>query len=195
MKRAIAIVALAWVAHLSLPPMPRAQEMSQEEMAAWMATTSPNEHHEVLSPLVGSWSHDLTFWQTPDAEPTKMTATSESRWVMGGRYVQSDYTGDFMGMPFEGRDMIGYDNLKKKYFSVWIDNMSTGPMDSWGAYDPETKTLTLEGTSIDPMSGATIEMKSTMTFLDDGTIHYESWMDGPDSEAFKHMEIHSTKTG
>lgn len=195
MKRAIAILAFAWAAHFALPAAPMAQEMDDEQMRAWMAAASPNENHEVLSPLVGSWSHDLTFWQTPEAEPMKMSATSEARWVMDGRYVQADYTGEFMGMPFQGRDMIGYDNLRQKYFSVWIDNHSTGPMDAWGTYDPATKTLTLEGTSIDPMTGATIESRSTLEFLDDGSVHYESHMKGADGEMFKHMEIHSTKTG
>lgn len=195
MKRAIAILFFAWAAHFALPPAPMAQEMSEEQMQAWMAAVSPNENHEALNPLVGAWSHDLTFWQAPGHEPMKMTATSEAKWVMDGRYVQADYTGDMMGMPFQGRDMIGYDNARKKYFSVWLDNMSTGPMDAWGTYDPDTKTLTLEGSSIDPMTGATIESKSTLKMIDDGSLHYESHVKGADGEMFKNMEIHSTKTG
>lgn len=195
MKRAIALLAFAWVVQLALPAAPMAQEMTEDQMQAWMAAMSPNENHQALEPLVGSWSHELTFWQTPDAEPTTMTATSESRWVMDGRYVQSDYTGDFMGMPFKGRDMIGYDNLKKKYFSVWVDNMSTGPMEAWGTYDAEAKALSLEGSAIDPMSGKELQSKSTLKVLDDGSLHYEAFMEGDDGEMFKHMEIHSTKTG
>ncbi len=195
MKRAIAFLAFAWLAHLALPPAPLAQEMTEEQMQAWMAATSPNENHEALEPLVGSWSHDLTFWQAPGAAPMKMTATSEAKWVMDGRYVQADYSGDMMGMPFTGRDVIGYDNTKEKYFSVWIDNMSTGPMEAWGTYDAEAKTLSLEGDVVDPMTGKELESKSTLKVLDDGSLHYESFMEGEDGEMFKHMEIHSTKTG
>lgn len=195
MKRAIAGLAFAWVALVALPATPMAQEMTEEQMQEWMSAISPNENHEVLQPLVGGWSHELTFWQRPGAEPMTMTATSEASWVMDGRYVQADYTGDFMGMPFRGRDMIGYDNGKGKYFSVWVDNMSTGPMDAWGTYDAETRTLTLEGSSVDPVSGGEIEQKSTLKILEDGSLLYESFMDAGDGEMFKHMEIRSTKTG
>lgn len=195
MKRAIAIVALAWVAHLALPPAPRAQEMTEEQMQAWMEAVSPNEHHAALEPLAGTWTHELTMWQAPGAEPMRMTASSEAKWIMGGRYLQADYTGSFMGMPFQGRDMIGYDNTKGEYFSVWVDNMSTGPMESWGSWDPATKTLTLEGTMTDPMSGEELDSKSTVTILEDGSQRYEAWTEGPDGEMFKSMEIRSKKTG
>ena len=195
MKRTILVLALAWAAHAALPATPMAQEMGEEQMQAWMKAVSPNENHAALEPLVGSWSHDITFWQSPDGEPMKMTATSEAKWIMDGRYVQADYTGSFMGMPFTGRETTGYDNAGEEYVSVWIDNMSTAPMISTGTYDPETKTLTLSGTSVDPMSGEEIEQESTVKVLDDGSLHYESYMLGPDGERFKHMEIHVTKAG
>ncbi|MDX1661169.1 MAG: DUF1579 domain-containing protein [Gemmatimonadota bacterium] len=195
MKRTIVTLLVAWAFHAGLPAAPMAQEMSEEQMQAWMEAVSPNEHHAALDPLTGSWSHDLTFWQAPDAEPMTMTATSEAKWIMGGRYVVSDYTGEFMGMPFEGRDLIGYDNAKEKYFSVWIDNMSTGPLQTWGTYDADTRILTFEGTTVDPMSGEEIRQKSTVKILDDGRLLYESYMPGPDGEMYRHMEIHSTKTG
>lgn len=195
MKRAIAILALAVAAHVALPPISTAQEMTEEQMQAWMTAVSPNENHVALEPLVGTWSHEMTLWQAPGAEPMSMTATSEAKWAMDGRYVQADYTGSMMGMPFKGRDMIGYDNLKEKYFSVWIDNVSTGPMTAWGSWDAESKTLTLEGKAMDPMTGEEVDSKSTVKFLEDGSTIYEEYMPGPDGEMFKHMEIRSTKTG
>lgn len=194
MKRAIAILAFGVAAHLALPPISTAQEMSEADMQAWMAAVSPNENHAALEPLAGSWTHDLTFWQAPDAPPMTMTATSEAKWVMDGRYVQADYTGEMMGMPFTGRDMIGYDNQREQYFSVWVDNMSTGPMTMWGSFDESTRTLTLEGTVMDPMSGEETRQRATVRILEDGSTHYEAFMPGPDGEMFKHMEIHSTKT-
>ena len=45
-------------------------------------------------------------------------------------------------MPFEGMGIVGYDNLLKKFVSVWIDNMGTGLMPGTGTYDAATKTYT-----------------------------------------------------
>lgn len=33
--------------------------------------------------------------------------------IFGGRYQLSNYKGNFMGMPFEGMSIMGYDNAKK----------------------------------------------------------------------------------
>lgn len=190
MKRAalaMAVVIAAW----GTEPVPaRAQEATPEEMAAWMEATSPGEHHAALEPLIGRWDHTVTIWMEPGAEPMEMSATSEARWILGDRYVVQEYEGTFAGMPFHGRDLVGYDNLEEKYFSIWIDNHSTGPMVTWGTYDAETRTLTMEGTYSDPMTGRTGVATRTVTrFADDGTVVYESYGPGPDGEMIKVMEV------
>ena len=67
-------------------------------------------------------------WMAPGADPMVMDGTSENRWVMGGRYLEQRFNGNFMGMPFEGIGYTGYDNVKKQYWGTWMDNMSTGMM-------------------------------------------------------------------
>ena len=70
---------------------------------------------------------------------------------MGGRYVMMDVTGKMQmpgedgkmkDMQFKGMGVEGYDNVKKKFVSSWIDNMGTGIQFSDGTYDPATKTFT-----------------------------------------------------
>lgn len=199
MKRAFApFGAAVLVAALAGPVAAQeaAEQGSQEEMAAMMEAVSPNENHAVLEPMIGEWEHTVTFWMAPGAPPQTMPATSTAEWIMDGRYVETEWTGEFAGMPFRGRDLTGYDNVAGHYVAVWIDNMSTAPMTSTGTYDAATKTLTLEGTSSDPMSGRTdIPTRSVITIGDEGTVHVEMYMPGPDGEMFKSMEIESRRKG
>ena len=47
---------------------------------------------------------------------------------LGDRYLMGNYEGTMMDKPFHGMSCSGYDNVKKVYFSGWIDDMSTGMM-------------------------------------------------------------------
>jgi hypothetical protein len=72
---------------------------------------------------------------------------------MGGRFLQDDYSGDFMGMPMKGLGFSGYDNLKKKYNSFWIDEGGTAMFTSEGTASSDGKTFTYHGRMDDPMTG------------------------------------------
>ena len=43
-----------------------------------------------------------------------------------------------MGMSFEGMGVTGYDNLKGKYDTIWMDNMASGMMHGTGSFDETT---------------------------------------------------------
>ena len=172
----------------------QAQEPSPEQMAAMAAAVAPDSNHALLESLAGSWSHAIQFYPAPGSEPIEMTATSTAEMSLGGRYLVSEYDGDFVGTPFEGRETMGFDKVKGQYFSLWVDNMSTGPMIAWGTYDPATRTLTMEGAFADPISGEREKhVRNTIQLLGDGRVHYENWGPGPDGEMYRTMVIHSTR--
>ena len=107
------------------------------------AAGTPGAAHKALEPLVGNWTAEVKSWMTPGAPPTVSQATAKSTWVMNGRFVQQEFTGDFMGKPFRGVGLTGYDNTKKKYSNVWIDDMHTSMFTSEG--EGENNVITLEG--------------------------------------------------
>ena len=194
MGHRVASLGLAATIILVLPGTIAAQEPAADEMAAMMEAVAPDENHAVLEQLAGSWSHDVQFYPAPGAEPLVMTATSTSEMTMGGRYLVTEIDGDFLGTPFDGREVMGYDKVRGQYFALFHDNMSTGPMISWGSWDPATKTFTMEGTFADQMTGnLEKKVRHTTQILDDGTVHSENWGPGPDGQMYKAMEIHSTK--
>jgi len=165
---------------------------SQEQMQKWMDYMTPGAMHQMLAKADGTWNEEITMWEAPDALPQKMTASCENKMIMGGRYQESTTTGTFNNMPFEGHSLVGYDNVRKVFQSIWIDNMGTGIIHLEGTYDPSTKMLTLTGKQTDPMEGKETDLKQTIKFIDDNNQLIEMYTTQNGKE-FKMMEIKFTR--
>ena len=166
---------------------------TQAMMAKWQAYASPNDNHRVLDPLVGTWGYVVKWWMTPDSQPETSKGTSETTWMMGGRYLRHTATGTSLGQPFEGMGLTGFDNGRKTYQTIWIDNMGTGMMIGEGTYDPGTKTLTDRGRFTDPMVGQR-SYRGVITFVDDVHYRYELYVADENGKEFRMMEIVYTRT-
>lgn len=195
--------AAAMIAIMAAPSLLRGDEHRQDQpampdmeaiMARWEAFMTPGEHHQHMTQWAGEWDLTIVMWQGPGGDPEQSKATSNARLIMGGRYLLEEVRGSFdMGggepTTFEGMALMGYDNHKNQYFSVWIDNMGTGLWEEWGTCDGEGKVLTTKGRSYDPMIGAERDSKSVATIVDADTRKLEMFMPGPDGRMFKNMEI------
>lgn len=153
-----------------------------------MALMRPGEHHAHLDYLVGDWEYELTMWMSPEAEPTQLTGTASAEWVMDGRFVESTWRGEFMGSPFVGRSLDGYNPLTGKYESVWIDNQSPIIM-RWEGELRDDGVLTLTGTNWDIWAGGRTTSRTESKQIDADTIHSVSYMVMPDGTEWKQMEI------
>jgi hypothetical protein len=98
---------------------PKMEEMMKKAEAAG----TPGAAHKALEPLVGEWTAEVKSWMAPDAPPTVSKATAKASWAFNGRFVREEFNGEMMGKPFHGMSLIGYDNQKQKYNSVWVDDM------------------------------------------------------------------------
>lgn len=190
------IFALALVAGalFAAAPQSQAQEMTPEMMAAWAEYANPGEHHQLLNGGAGKWEQKLTMWMAPGAPAQEYTSTSTAAWSMGGRWMEENISGTVMGMPFQGRNLMGYDNFRDEYVSIWTDNMSTAPMISRGTYDPATKTFTMSGTMDDFMSGTRdIPFRQVTTITDDTHATMEMYAAGSDGSEFLTFRVEATK--
>lgn len=132
------------------------KQPSPEEMAAmqqrWMEASAPSEHHRFLERFLGEWDTE-TRMGMGGMESPPMTGSSKNTWLVEGRWLKVEHSGDFMGMPYVGHGIIGYDNFKKKYTQAWVDNMSTAMNTIEGLLDMTGDTLTMYGTMDEPMTG------------------------------------------
>ena len=141
----------------------------EEMMAEMMKYATPGEEHKALEPLVGTWKASTKMWMG-GPEPVTSEGTCEVSWIMGGRYLMAKHTGNMMGQPFEGLEIVGYDKRFAQYVSTWIDNMGTSiSMTTSGVMDPASKTLTMNMPMFDPSTKAMAPYKNATKIVDNNT--------------------------
>jgi hypothetical protein len=175
------------------PPMPEMTPEQQAMMEKWMAYATPGEQHAILAKKVGKWNIVVKMWEAPDQTPGESTGSSEFKMAMDGRYLMDHTKGDTPMGPFEGIGCTGFDNLKQKYVTTWIDSMSTGIMYAEGTFDAAAKTFTFHGEMPDPMAGKYVKVRSTEKWIDDNQWVMASFTKGKDGKEFKGMEITYTR--
>ena len=105
--------------------------------------------------------------------------------------IYSNFKSQFMGKPFEGMGLVGYDTVAKEYTTVWLDSMATGIMKSTAQFDDATKSLTEEGTFSCPLTGKKDNAHKGVTkIIDVNHYTYEMWHDDMKTgKNYKAMEI------
>ena len=173
-----------------------AQDKKEEQAAAqqkWKEYMTPSTNHKMMAKSVGEWTTKMQMWETPDAKPMESEGTCKSEMILGGRYMQSKYSGMVMGMPFEGISTDGYDNGKKVYFNTWVDNMGTGIMHAEGKMDDATKMVVYNGTMYDPMQNKDLTYRQTMQMVDDNHMVMEMYNTTKDGKEYKSMHVEYVK--
>ncbi len=204
-NRAIhALACLAFCALVLVPATAGAQEQAdlqeptpeqmQEMWAKWMATTQPSEHHKHLEYFVGEWDITMRMWmEGSDNPPIETTGSVSARWIMGDRYVQSEFSGRFEmpGMPasdYTGISYMGYDNYKNLYTALWLDDQSTMMLTSQGSRNPVSGNIDLYGVMDEPMLDVHQRMvRYYYRMVDEDTFVFESYdlHAGPDYKVFE----------
>jgi hypothetical protein len=114
---------------------------------------------------------------------------------MGGRFMKLEFSGDMMGEPFNGLGLYGYDNVSKKFTSVWVDSMGTGMMQGTGELSADGKVLTWKFTFNCPIAKKPVVMREVETITGPNTRKLE--MFGPEPKTgkeYKMMVIEFTRT-
>ncbi len=165
---------------------------TQAMMEKFAQYATPGENHKILDILVGRWDHVVKWWMTADSPPEKSTGTTETKWIMGGRYLQALVSGTSMGQPFEGMAITAYDNALGKYQLIWIDNMGTGMMIGEATYDAKKEIMMERGHFSDPLTGQ-VSYRGETKFTDDDHYTYEMFRTGQDGKEYRMLEISYTR--
>jgi hypothetical protein len=158
-------------------------------MEAWMKFAAPGEHHEHLNALAGNWKTTTKWWMGP-GEPEVSHGTSKNTWILGGRFLQTEFKGDSEEQPFAGFGLLGYDNVKKKHVNVWCDTMSTSVTVTHGTCDDSGKVFTYMTTYDDPMTGQPKTSKWVTKVINNNK--YVFTIHNVDKEGKEHQELEVT---
>jgi len=162
----------------------------QEMMKKVEAAGTPGPGHKALQPLVGDWKAEVKCWMDPSGAPEVSQGTAKASWTFDGRFLQEDFRGEMMGKPFVGRTLLGFDNMKQTFNSVWISDTQTSMFTSEGKGD--SKAITLEGKTSCPATGRRdIPMKTVLRMVSSDK-HVLEMFDGSKGNA-KTMEITYTR--
>jgi hypothetical protein len=157
-----------------------------------MAST-PGEQHKKLASMAGTWDAKVKMWMKPGEPPAESSGTATRSAILGGRYLEEKFDGTFMGQPFQGTGMTGYDNVTKKYVGSWADTAATGILQTTGSMDKAGKTITMTGTMVDPVTKKASPFREKMTIVDDDHQTFEMYGAGDDGKTYKMMEISYTR--
>jgi len=186
----LAISALLLAAPVLSAEPPKMTPEQQKEMEAMMAAGTPGPQHKDLASMAGDYTAKVKMWESKGAAPQESTGTVTRTMMLDGRVLTEEFHGEMMGMPFTGHGMMGYDNVKAKYWSTWMDSMSTGMMASEGTCDASKK-CTFTGTSMDPMTKKPVTWKMKTQWTNPTTEVFE--MTGTSNGKEMKMEITYTK--
>jgi len=121
-------------------------ELDKEEMMKKaLAAGTPGAAHKALDAFTGNWKAEVKCFMDADGPANVTQGTAKVSWILGGRYLEEEFHGEMMGKPFNGRWLLGFNNTKQKYQSVWVDDFGTAMITSEGKGESGNKVITLEG--------------------------------------------------
>jgi len=165
---------------------------AQAMMDVYKKLGTPGAPHKVLASLVGSWKTKVKSWCDPNTGPMESTGTSEQKMLLGGRFLEQEFSGEMMGSPFTGIGVTGYDNHTRKYVSTWIDSMGTAILVFEGTVSADGRTITQESHYDDPIRGP-VKWRSVTRIIDNDTNTFEMYATYKEGKEEKMMEITYTR--
>lgn len=144
---------------------------SRKPAAALASSRAPikvTKEHELLHKDVGNWSATIKMAGAPGEAATEEPGSERVAAICDGQWLWTDFEAKFMGAPFEGHGLIGYDPNEKQYVSFWIDSTSPALMKTSGSFDAAKKAYKMAGSSVDP-TGQPMKVEEVLTWKDDNT--------------------------
>ncbi len=175
----LSLAALTLVGATALTTWTIAQEPGQEPvdeaamMMKMMELAAPGKEHQKLMTRAGDWSVAARMRMGPDAPWMDMAFKVKSQAALGGRWLISKVNGDMGGMPFDGLQIEGFNNLTKQYDAYWTDSFSTWFVTTSGNLN-EKGALEMKGTMIDGVTPEGRPYRSVTTYQD--ADHYRTVM-------------------
>jgi len=164
----------------------------QTMMEMYQKLATPGEPHKLFATLAGSWTTTTKEWMEPGKPPTESTGTADIKMLLDGRFLYQEFTSQMMGQPFSGIGIDGYDNLRKKYVTAWIDTMGTGIFMMEGTASADGKTITLKGQHAE-LGGGQMTHRAIWKIVDSNTQTFDMYGTHHRGKEMKMMEITYTR--
>ena len=160
----------------------------QAMMEVYAKLAQPGKPHKLFATLVGRWTTRTKEWMEPGKPPSESTGSAEMKMLLDGRFLYQEINGKMMGQPFSGIGIDGYDNLRNKYVTAWMDTMGTGIFLMEGTASADGKTITLTGRHPQP-GGGYMAHRAIWQIVGPDTQIFEMWGTHHGGQETKILEI------
>ena len=164
----------------------------QAMMEMYQKLATPGEPHKLFASLAGSWTTKTKEWMEPGKPPTESTGTADMKMLLDGRFLYQEFVSQMMGQPFSGIGIDGYDNLRKRYVTTWMDTMGTGFFTMEGTASVDGKTITLKGQHDEP-GGGHMTHRAVWKIVDSNTQTFDMYGTHQGGKEMKMIEITYTR--
>ena len=121
----------------------------------------PSAKHKVLERFLGTWEQTTRFWMMgPQGPAAEAKGEVVNKWLVEGMWMSGESTGKKSGnpmldafVPTKSFTIMGYDNYKKKFVTVHLQDKSTALSTGYGNLTRDGKTLISYGTIDEPLTG------------------------------------------
>jgi hypothetical protein len=160
-----------------------------EMMKKMEAAGTPGPAHKAIDAFAGNWKAEVKCWCEPGGAPQVSQGTSAGAWILNGHFLVTEFHGEMMGKPFIGRTLMGFDNIKQTFNTVWVSDAQTSILTSEGKGENGNKTITMEGKGSCPATGRKdVPVKTVFRVISPEKNVFEMFNDGA-----KTMEITYTR--
>lgn len=169
----------------------KSKDVSKENEQSWNKYASANENHAALYPLAGNWKVSFYVYDEAGNIIRAPEGLAFNRTILGGRFALLHYKLD----AYQGVGIMGYDNIKQKYTTLYINNFGTGIHYSEGSAKNKNKFL-LFGSSIDYSTGKPVQVTYDTTVLSPTKYTFQQY-DAKEKQELKIKKVHieCTKIG
>jgi hypothetical protein len=179
------LLALGLAASAQQPEKPAEKPAAPE---AAPPQPQPGPEHAVLQNDEGTWDATVEMTMGPPGSAPTVSKGVETNTLVGGLWLVTDFKSTLMDQPFQGHGIAGWDPIKKKYVSNWVDTMSSSISLGESTYDAATKTMTgwMEGPD---MTGKITKWRSVVEYKGPDTRVFTMFMPGPDGKEVQTLKI------
>lgn len=113
----------------------------------------------------GHWDTSIKWGNSETPEPIKWEGTTSTK-LLGNNWLSSQHLGDYLGVSFDARESLGFDERENAWTSIWVDRNQDSVQIMSGQLD-QAGGLQLSGQTLDQESGQWFAIKRNDQWTED----------------------------
>lgn len=155
----------------------------------WSSYMMPGPVHKQLAAYTGAWKVRMTVWPAAEAQPESFDLDAAIEPMMDKRFFQVHIFGNIMGMTYDSREQLGYNNLDGTFTHISFSTFGTAFGIMQGKWSEASKVANLTGETLSPEDKKKIVLREVIKFIGFDQIVFEYYDTREGQKEFMSMEL------